>query len=492
MSANIGEGKYVISVDSSGAINQLNQFGSKADQTSKQVSGSFKQGLASAVSLTAGITSLAFQFDNLDRAQLRVRKTALEMSRAQEEVNKLVQDGKKDTLDYQQAIERLAIATEKNRQAQTDATQGQIAFGLSIAQTALTIPAAIQGIQGLTSATSILNIVNSKWILIALAVIAAYEGITQAIKHFTGQDYTITGAVGKMINSMNGLNQTSELGTQSMVAYGDSIAYTGVIAQNSTQQLQSFGKAIDVANVKIASSIDNLKKNENKLTDEIEATAITLGVDLDSVRNFGSMGTTDQQNKLFRSVSTQINNIFRSIRSTGQLSTSKNLHGNFGNGIGISQAIANTLTTPSNRLKKTTGRSSKHGGFKPGWGVQEVEKPFLQGHAKLQSLSDELRLFGVNLDAPSFNLSSRVSGYRSPSNEFMQTSIRQATAEYEQNVRDYERRIMEEKTKIGAYASRAGLSYSDYLNLEMAGRGSEVRHIIEYRERLAAMSSGTA
>ena len=61
MSANIGEGKYVISVDNSGAINQLNQFGSKADQTGKQISTSFKTGLTSAVSLTAGITSLAFQ-----------------------------------------------------------------------------------------------------------------------------------------------------------------------------------------------------------------------------------------------------------------------------------------------------------------------------------------------------------------------------------------------------------------------------------------------
>ncbi len=159
----IGEGKYVISVDNQGAITQLQQFDNKVQDSGRKAQTSFRQAAASAVSLASGIGSLYFQYDNLEKVQLRIRRSALEVSRAQEEVNKIAKEGRTGTLDYQQALERLEIAQERNKILTNDLTQSQMALGFSFAQTALSIPAAINGIKGLTSASSILSAVTSKW-----------------------------------------------------------------------------------------------------------------------------------------------------------------------------------------------------------------------------------------------------------------------------------------------------------------------------------------
>lgn len=207
----IGEGKYVISVDNQGAITQLQQFENQAKRTGENTKRSFQQGLSSAVSLASGIASLGFQYDNLDRAQLRVRKTSLEVSRAMEQVRKLEQQGKTDTLDYAQAKERLAISNEKLKQAERDAAQGQAAFGLSIIQTVATIPQAIKGIQGLTSATKLLDMATSKWTLIAIAAIAAFEGIAHVIKMINPEiDITIESMGTRLLGAFNKASGSAE------------------------------------------------------------------------------------------------------------------------------------------------------------------------------------------------------------------------------------------------------------------------------------------
>lgn len=200
----IGEGKYVISVDNQGAITQLQNFENAAKRTGENTKKSFETGLRSTVGLASGIASLGFQYDNLDKAQLRVQKSNLEVSRAMEQVRRLEQQGKTGTLDYAQAKERLSIANEKLRQSENDAFQGQVAFGLSIVQTVSTLPNAIKGIQGLTSATKLLDMATSKWTLIAIAAIAAFEGIAHVIKMVNPEiDITIEGMGTRLLGAMN-------------------------------------------------------------------------------------------------------------------------------------------------------------------------------------------------------------------------------------------------------------------------------------------------
>lgn len=251
----IGEGKYVIAVDSQGAIQQLQKFEQSAKKTGDSTAASFKTSLASAVSLGTGLAGLYGQYDNLEKMQLRIRKSSLEVSRAQETVNKLAQEGKQGTLDYQQAQEKLAIAQEKLSQLNGDLRQSQLGVSLSFAQTALSLPAAIQGIKGLTSASSILSAVTSKWTLIALAAIAAYEGIAQAIKITTGADYTLTTATGKLMDSMMGSNKIVSEGTTEFKAYGEEIKSVG---NNASDTASSFGDL----NKQMDHTISLLKKNE--------------------------------------------------------------------------------------------------------------------------------------------------------------------------------------------------------------------------------------
>ena len=148
----IGEGKYVISVDNSGAIAQLNTFDNKVKQTSQSVSSGFKEATTSAIGLASGVFSLYLQYDHLEKAQLRIRKAGLEVSRAQEEVNKLVKDGQKDTLDYAQAMERLEIAKERQRILSDDLQQSEIALGLSVVQTGASMASAVSSIIAVTTA----------------------------------------------------------------------------------------------------------------------------------------------------------------------------------------------------------------------------------------------------------------------------------------------------------------------------------------------------
>ena len=265
----IGEGKYVISVDNQGAITQLQQFDNKVQDSGRKAQTSFRQAAASAVSLASGIGSLYFQYDNLEKVQLRIRRSALEVSRAQEEVNKITKEGRTGTLDYQQALERLEIAQERNKILTNDLTQSQMALGFSFAQTALSIPAAINGIKGLTSASSILSAVTSKWTLIALAAIAAYEGIAQAIKITTGHDYTLTTAVGNLTTKITGGNQALIEGTANYKAYGESISDVTTSSDDLDKSLTRTKRTIKETNDLVAMwskiNSDALKKNDEIL-----------------------------------------------------------------------------------------------------------------------------------------------------------------------------------------------------------------------------------
>jgi uncharacterized membrane protein (DUF106 family) len=136
-------------------------------------------------------------------------------------------------------------------------------------------------------------------------------------------------------------------------------------------------------------------------------------------------------------------------------------------------------------------RRGGHGGSKPGWGVSAVEKPFLESSKHFNSIIDELSFFGFNISAPSFNLSNLVKGYKSPSNEFLQTSIRQATASYESQVQEFNRRVEAAKSEILGGVSSLGITSLSSLRsiLENPLTTNDVQAQLEFQRRLASMSS---
>ena len=566
MSGNIGEGKYVISVDNSGAITQLNRFEQQVKTTTRNTEVSFRQAAASAVSLASGVGSLYFQYDNLEKVQLRIRKASLEVSRSQELVNKLVSEGKTGTLDYQQALEKLSIAEERHRILSDDLKESQIALGFSIAQTALTIPSAITAIKGLTSATSVLNMANSKFILIALAVIAAYEGITQAIKYFNKDlDFTLSGAINRMTNGIDVMKDSTNEGSASFAVYGSTISGVGASASATTGSLGTLNREIDLTNGKI----ENLKKNEDSLAVFIGETYSAIGnmiafadalndqalkqkmiqfereferkteernqsylasLDKNSPgftdanaglwdRNIVGRGMTGKQFRVLSHVSKQVSDVFRRIALGGGGGYS-NIHGNLQRmtGIGgISQESASVYaqslkfrgTNPfgsigsrANQLGGISvsigakGKSSKHGGFKRGWGTQEVIRPFNEQTASYQAISDYYRNLGFDIDVPKYGLDYMIRGIKSPSNEFLQNAIHGATNNYNLAVARFNQQIENAKAEIEnrilGLASRSGLTRSQVVTMQTTQQGTDDLYgIIDYRERLARASTGS-
>lgn len=277
----IGEGKYVISVDSTGAITQLQQFDDKVKKTSKSASESFRQAATSAVSLASGIGSLYFQYDNLEKVQLRIRKSSLEVSKAQEEVNKLTNQGKTNTLDYQQAVERLNIAKERNKILTDDMTQAQVALGFSFAQTALSIPTTIASITALTAARSANTAATAasttaNWAntfsLLANPIFAAATAasIAAAVALVATNTWGLRDAI-------FGTTETVDANTEAMRSYNGELSAYGQTATSATSVTRDLNNEMD-------RTINNLKKNE--ISDELEKVKAEM---LDGIFIMGSL-----------------------------------------------------------------------------------------------------------------------------------------------------------------------------------------------------------
>lgn len=539
----IGEGKYVISVDNQGAITQLQQFDNKVQDSGRKAQTSFRQAAASAVSLASGIGSLYFQYDNLEKVQLRIRRSALEVSRAQEEVNKIAKEGRTGTLDYQQALERLEIAQERNKILTNDLTQSQMALGFSFAQTALSIPAAINGIKGLTSASSILSAVTSKWTLIALAAIAAYEGIAQAIKITTGHDYTLTTAVGNLTTKITGGNQALIEGTANYKAYGESISDVTTSSDDLDKSLTRTKRTIKETNDLVAMwskiNSDALKKNDEILNanqkqidifaqlfdrqrlvasgqDELSKRTLALALqhgymqfNLErTIAVSGVDGSPELKAKMM-GFSRIISDVFRRAAAGGGIYS--NLHGSgilsqFG-GITQSEAVSaiNGGRTGSTRSVSGSSKARRGAGggrnsnekfynnfisaFAP-TGVTNRDDKIRIGEQRYASLIEELQSFG--LDMPSqFGTMYAGKGNR---------LLRLSPEDYGQKVnsvmdelkRRKQAKVDAENARIANLVNLSGLSRSEVIAYESTSSGiDDLNGIIDFRKRVSLASSGT-
>jgi hypothetical protein len=539
----IGEGKYVISVDSQGAITQLQQFDSKVKQTSQTTQTSFRQAAASAISLASGLGSLYFQYDNLEKVQLRIRKASLEVSRAQEEVNKLMQSGQRDTLDYQQAVERLEIAQERHKILVNDLQQSQIALGFSIAQTALAIPSAVKAISELTKATNLAKIAqwaqNFAMLANPLYAIPTAAAIAAAVGLVATNTWGLRDALFGSTEAVEANTDAIKAGGDGFKAYGDSLKTTEDSAKSLDNTMQKTRKTLKETNemVEMWSRINSeaLKKNEEILNanqsqintfadlfkrqeafsviqEELEKRSIALALQagyrqFNLTRNFKSAGidiNADPRLASLMSIGSQtITDVFRRLRQTGNIDNSEAYHGSFGNDFaGIPRSLAGDLIN-NGRVgsSRSVSGSSKarrggFGGFKAGWGVQEVIKPFDAQINGYEAIAKQYRDMGFQIDLPEFPLANLVRGYKSPSNEFLQTSIRQSTARYDASVQRFHQQIAAAKVEIEnrlmGLVSRSGLTRSEVVSLQSTQQGTDDLYgIIDYRERLARASTGT-
>lgn len=533
----IGEGKYVITVDNQGAIQQLQKFEQSAKKTGDTTAASFKTGLASAVSLGSGLAGLYNQYDNLEKIQLRIRKSSLEVSRAQEEVNKLAKEGKTGTLDYQQALERLAISQERLDMLNGDLKQSQLGVSLSFAQTALSLPAAINGLKGLTSASQVLSVVTSKWTIIALAAIAAYEGIAQAIKITTGADYTLTTATGKLMDSMMGSNKIVSEGTTEFKAYGEEIKMVGINASDTASSFGDLNKQMD-------HTISMLKKNEiSARLSDVQAQMAdsmffmgSLKYTVESLKEAGVEGFIQEHIKDTRTIN-NINKVKSAVislysiisgraipkdalgpnitESTGlgfiQLGAirrndwnptaySEYQRGRFVDYSRASRGGISFLGGQANSLKanysglggvtmsgiksqqltsglKTVRKGAKHGGAKLGWGVQEVQNSWTKAIQGFALTAKEYRDLGFDITIPSFPFEALVGRTKSPSNEFLQLAHTQALDLYQKSKREYDRQIEAANAAIEArlmgLVSRSGLSRSQVVSMQSTQQGTD-------------------
>ncbi|MBI5697102.1 MAG: hypothetical protein HZC29_01065, partial [Thaumarchaeota archaeon] len=113
-----------------------------------------KTSFASLAGTVTGLgTSLAttyFTFDNLDKVQLRVTKSQRLYEEQLAKVKKMQSEGKVGTQEYAFELRQLEEMQQRAKQAQSDLTQAQVMFILSMTTMATsTIPNAIKAIQGM-------------------------------------------------------------------------------------------------------------------------------------------------------------------------------------------------------------------------------------------------------------------------------------------------------------------------------------------------------
>ena len=219
----------------------IDNIKSKISQLDGKAIAKFGAGM---VGLATNVYTAQEAFKGLNDWNIKLRQSSLRVSQAEEQVNKLRAEGKTNTLDYQQALEKLEIAQLKHEKTQGDANKAQMLFMFNMATMATTtIPMSIKGMIDFTKSLKsvqngfkLLDVATSKYVLIALAVIGAFEGIAHAIKYFSGGEIDITieklsgdlfGAINKNIGGANELTTELTESSYAMNEFGTASEYAG-------------------------------------------------------------------------------------------------------------------------------------------------------------------------------------------------------------------------------------------------------------------------
>ena len=299
-----------------GVVKKINEAGNEAEKAEpklKKLSGAdFSRMAGSMVALGTSTFSTYKAFDDLNDMQIRVRQSSLQVSKAQEEVNKLQREGKTGTLDYQQAIERLGIAQDRQQKIQDDVNQAQIQFALNLTTMAVgTIPMGIKsimdltkGVGGLKAVFAMLEVGMGKWLLIATAVILAFEGIAHLIKYFSGGDIDITieNLGSKLTGALTGSSQSAKELNSELPEIQNNLGNVGKSASDAGTSFADLNKQMD-------HTVSILKKNEIKsgldgIKTDIAESLIMFG-SLESISNtLQEAGVIDLMDKVAKDTRT--------------------------------------------------------------------------------------------------------------------------------------------------------------------------------------------
>jgi hypothetical protein len=243
-------------------------------------------GAAQQFSLAASsISSLWFQFDNLEKAQLRVDRAEKTLTssnagviRAQESLNKLVQDGITSGPEYESAVLKLSAAQQKLDNdtralaiAQGDMSQAQLGFALSV------VPSVMGAVTGLSGGLQALGIITKITNAETAASGLAFKGATiGAIGHKI--------AVGASALATKGLALATKLlhlamGPVGLIILGVT-TFLGLFATNAfgvRDAINSMGKAIGDAIPILRPLLDTLAGIANTIFPQAEEETQSLG-----------------------------------------------------------------------------------------------------------------------------------------------------------------------------------------------------------------------
>jgi len=230
--------------------------------------------------LATSATSAFIAFDNLQDMQIKVAQASLRVSKAQEEVNKLQQEGKTGTLDYEQAVQRLSIAQAKHKDTVEQVDQMTVQFALNLTTMATaTIPMGIKSIMditkslgGFSTAMKILQGSMGKILLVATGVILAFEGIAHLIKYFSGGeiDITIENLGAKLTEAIMGSSDASQSFVDKMPEVQTGLKDMGDSAEESSTQIRGLNTNLKENTVILTDNTKAKKENEKQTAKNTE------------------------------------------------------------------------------------------------------------------------------------------------------------------------------------------------------------------------------
>ena len=107
----------------------------------------------SIIGMTANITGAVYAFQDLEDINIKVKQSALAVSKAQEEVDKQFKDGGASSLNYKQAVDKLTVAQLKQGEVAEDAQRQNVQFATQMVTMAVTtVPSFIASLVSLKAA----------------------------------------------------------------------------------------------------------------------------------------------------------------------------------------------------------------------------------------------------------------------------------------------------------------------------------------------------
>lgn len=125
----------------------------KASRSFSSFAGVATKAGASVIGFTSSLTGAIYAYNDLEDIQIKIKQSNLALSKAQEAVTKAYADGGRESLNYKQAVEKLTIEQDKNKEVLEDADKQQVQFMTNMVTMAVTtIPNFIAAMVGLKGA----------------------------------------------------------------------------------------------------------------------------------------------------------------------------------------------------------------------------------------------------------------------------------------------------------------------------------------------------